>query len=368
MGGVSAGADGAVGVEQLTRERHIIVCGGSGGVGKTTIAAVMALQGARMGRKTVVVTIDPARRLADALGLAGIPDRPTRIDGDWRGEMWATMLDTKSTFDALVTKYAPTPEQAERILSNRFYRNLSEALSGTQEYMAMEKLYELHEETDFDLIVVDTPPTRHALDFLDAPRRLSRLLDHRLFRALVLPSRGIVRAMNLAAQTFLRTVAKVVGSEVIGDAMAFFQAFEGMEEGFRQRSEQVNALLAAPGTAFVLVASPRRDAVDEAQYFAERLAEASLAVECLVANRVHPSFGDGHAEATRARAQTLAGTALGGLYGNLADFQMVASREREHLVDLADAVAPAPVAWVPFLQRDVHDLAGMEQVATHLYG
>ena len=198
----------------------------------------------------------------------------------------------------------------------------------------MEKLYELHDETDFDLVVVDTPPTRHALDFLDAPRRLSRFLDHRLFRLLIAPSRGIVKAVNVAAQTFLRTVSRVVGGDVVDDAVAFFQAFEGMEEGFRQRAARVNELLAADGTAFVLVASPRRDTVEEAHFFAERLGEAGIAVRGLVVNRVHPASGSGDrargpdggrhrrvgGRAAR-RAETLAGTAIGGLYRNLADFQ-----------------------------------------------
>ena len=351
----------------LTAQRRTIVCCGSGGVGKTTTAAVIALEGAKLGRKTMVVTIDPARRLADALGLAGLSNAPSRIDGDWPGELWAVMLDTKSTFDALVVKHATTPEQGERILANRFYRNISGALSGTQEYMAMEKLYELHEETDFDLVVVDTPPTRHALDFLDAPRRLSRFLEHRLFRVLVAPSRGIAKAVNVAAQTFLRTVARAVGSDVIEDAVAFFRAFEGMEEGFRDRALRVNELLASPETAFILVASPRRDTLQEAHFFAQRLAEGGITVEGLVVNRVHPLFGEGLAEATRARSETLAGTELGSLYGNLADFQTVASRERDHLAGLAEAVAPAPVVWVPFLRSDVHDLDGMALVARHLY-
>jgi anion-transporting ArsA/GET3 family ATPase len=357
----------AASLADLVARRTTVVCCGSGGVGKTTIAAVVALEGARLGRKTVVVTIDPARRLADALGLAGLSDTASRIDGDWDGELWAIMLDTKSTFDTLVAKYAATPEQGERILANRFYRNISGALSGTQEYMAMEKLYELHEETDFDLVVVDTPPTRHALDFLDAPRRLSRFLEHRLFRMLMAPSRGIVRAVNMAAQTFLRTVSRVVGGDVVDDAVAFFQAFEGMEEGFRQRAARVSELLAAPATAFVLVASPRRDTVAEAHFFADRLHEAGIAVQGLVVNRVHPSFGDGLGEAAAERARTLAGTDLGGLYGNLADFQMVAAREQAHLAGLADAVAPAAVAWVPFLGSDVHDLEGMAAVAQHLF-
>jgi anion-transporting ArsA/GET3 family ATPase len=359
-------------VVDLVERHRIVVCCGSGGVGKTTTAAVVALVGARRGRRTVVVTIDPAKRLADALGLAGLTGLPSRIDGDWPGELWAMMLDTKSTFDALVVKHAATPEQGQRILTNRFYRNISGALSGTQEYMAMEKLYELHEDADFDLVVVDTPPTRHALDFLDAPRRLSRFLDHRLFRLLVAPSRGFVKAVNVAAQTFLRTVSKVVGGDVVDDAIGFFQAFEGMEEGFRQRATRVNELLAAPETAFVLVASPRRDTVEEAHFFADRLGEAGIAVRALIVNRVHPDFGtratEAHAAATALRASTLAGTDLGGLYRNLADFQAVASHEHAHLSGLAGTVAPAPVVWVPFLRSDVHDVAGMDEIARHVFG
>jgi anion-transporting ArsA/GET3 family ATPase len=277
------------------------------------------------------------------------------------------MLDTRSTFDSLVGKYAATPEQGRRILANRFYRNISGALSGTQEYMAMEKLYELHEESDFDLVVVDTPPTRNALDFLDAPRRLSRFLDHRLFRMLMAPSRGFVRAVNVATQAFLRTVSKVVGGDVVDDAVSFFQAFEGMEEGFRLRAARVNELLAADGTAFVLVASPRRDTVEEAHYFADRLGEAGIAVRGLIVNRVHPRFGEGLPEALAERAATLAGSDLGALYANLADFELVSSREHAHLAGLADAVAPAPLAWVPFLRSDVHDVAGMTAVAGHVF-
>ena len=280
-------------LRQLVQQRRILVCCGSGGVGKTTTAAVLALEAARAGRRAVVVTIDPAKRLADALGLEGLTGTPSRIDGDWPGELWALMLDTKSTFDDLVVANAASTEQGERILANPFYRNISGALSGTQEYMAMEKLYELHQRQDFDVVVVDTPPTRNALDFIDAPRRLSRFLDHRLFRMVTAPGRGIAKAVNVAAQTFLRTVAKVVGAEVIDDAIAFFQAFEGMEEGFRARADAVLELLSHDETAFVLVASPRRDTIAEAEFFAARLAEADIAVRALIVNRMHPRFGDG---------------------------------------------------------------------------
>jgi anion-transporting ArsA/GET3 family ATPase len=281
------------------------------------------------------------------------------------------MLDTKSTFDDLVVANASSPEQGERILSNRFYRNISGALSGTQEYMAMEKLYELHQRSDFDLVVVDTPPTRNALDFIDAPRRLSRFLDHRLFRMLTAPGRGVMKAVNVAAQTFLRTVAKVVGAEVIDDAVAFFQAFEGMEQGFRERADAVFHLLSDDDTAFVLVASPRRDTIEEATYFAAKLAEADITVRALVVNRMHPVFsssdrGGGQPEAARARADTLEGTDLGGLYRNLSDFLLVASREEYHLAGLAEAVAPAPVVRVPFLPTDVHDIDGLTTLARHM--
>src|SRR5688572_16557540 len=228
-------------LDDLVARGSIIICCGSGGVGKTTTAAALALEAARRGRTACVVTIDPARRLADALGLDALTNTPGRIDGDWPGQLWAMMLDTKTTFDDLVTTYAGGEEQARRILDNRLYRNISGALSGTQEYMAMEKLYELSSggAHDFDLIVVDTPPTRNALDFIDAPRRLTRFLDNRVFRLLVMPTRAYLKAVSAATQAFVRTVARVVGAEVVDDAVAFFRAFEGMEAGFRDRAQNV---------------------------------------------------------------------------------------------------------------------------------
>lgn len=354
-------------IEALVARAEIVICCGSGGVGKTTSAAVLALRAAQEGRRAVVVTIDPARRLADALGLGGIGNTATRIDGPWPGELSAVMLDTKSTFDSVVRRYAGDDEQAERILSNRFYRNISGALSGTQEYMAMEKLYELQGNESFDLVVVDTPPSRHALDFLDAPRNLTRFLDHRLYRVLTAPTRGVMKAVNAAAVSFVRSVSKVVGAEVFDDAIAFFQAFEGMEEGFRERADAVLQLLDDPRTAFVLIASPRRDTVAEAHYFADRLAAADIPVAALVVNKVHPSFSDQLPEALRERSRTLAGGDLGSLYANLADFALIAAREDEHLDGLAEQVAPAPVVRVPYLRSDVHDIDGLTEIAGHLF-
>ena len=360
----------------LIEDRRIVVCCGSGGVGKTSAAAAMALEAARRGQRACVVTIDPAKRLADALGLgAGHLTGPAgRIQGDWPGELTAVMLDTGSTFDALVRRYARTPEQAEAILANRLYRNIAGALSGTQEYMATEKLYELHEEGDFDLIVVDTPPSRNALDFLDAPRRLTRFLDNRVFRLVVMPTRAYLKAMSVATQTFLRTVSKVVGSEVISDAVAFFQAFEGMEDGFRRRAQEVLELLHGSSAAFVLVTTARRDAVDEASFFAGRLAQHGFEVDALVVNRLHPRFGGGDgggevlpASADRERARTLAGTRLASLYANLADFRQVGEREEACFAGLVRELRPAPVVRVPFLDADVHDIAGLAQLGRWLF-
>jgi anion-transporting ArsA/GET3 family ATPase len=347
----------------LVEERSIIVCTGTGGVGKTTTAAVLALEAARRGRRAVVVTIDPAKRLADTLGIADLGNTASRIDGEWPGELSALMLDTKSTFDHLVRTYAPSPEQAERILANRFYRNISGALSGTQEYMAGEKLHELHESGDFDLVVVDTPPTRHALDFLDAPRRLTAFLDHKLYRALVAPTRAYLRAVNLAAQAFIRAAGRVVGAEALDDGLAFFNAFEGMEQGFRDRAARVQALLVDPRTAYVLVASPRADTVTEAAFFADRLADLAVPVAALVVNRVHPRFGDGTAASARAKATG----PRAALYANLADLRVMAEGEAGHLVDLAARVSPAPVVRVPFLPHDVHDLDTLTEIAGHLF-
>jgi anion-transporting ArsA/GET3 family ATPase len=354
---------------KLVLTRAILVTCGSGGVGKTTTAAALALEGAMAGRKACVVTIDPAKRLADALGLESLTNRPHRIEGPWKGELWALMLDTKGTFDDLVHRYAATDDQAQSILGNRIYRNISGALSGTQEYMAMEKLYELHHGgvpglPDFELVVVDTPPTRNALDFIDAPRRLTSFLDNRIFRLLITPTRAYLKAVSVATQTFLKTISRVVGAEVVGDAIAFFEAFEGMEAGFRDRAQAVRDLLSAGDTAFVLVTSPRPDAVEEASFFAAKLDDAGIDVAALVVNRLHPAFEGPEG----VDAEPLDGTPLGVFYDNLADFQRVAAGEESHYGPLAKLVAPAPVTRVPFLAGDVHDLDGLRVVGDHLLG
>ncbi len=226
----------------------------------------------------------------------------------------------------------------------------------------MEKLYELHQSGSYDLVVVDTPPTRNALDFLDAPKRLTSFLDNRLFRLIVMPTRAYLRALSSATQAFLRTISKVVGADVVGDAIAFFEAFEGMEAGFRYRAESVRELLTAPETGFVLVTSARPDAVEEAAYFSGKLHEAGIAVAALVVNRLHPRFG------SVAERHGPRGSALGDLRDNLADFLRVSADEEANFAELAAQLTPAPVSRVPFLATDVHDLAGLEVIADHLLG
>jgi anion-transporting ArsA/GET3 family ATPase len=372
---------------ELVDTRHVVVCCGTGGVGKTTTAATLAIEGARRGRDAVVVTIDPAKRLANTLGLEHLSNSPHEIPRSlWRGDddpavhgrLHALMLDTKSTFDQLVEQYASDAEQAQRILGNTFYRNIAGALSGTQEYMAMEKLYELHAAGSFELIVVDTPPTRHALDFLDAPRRLTRLLDNRIFRLLMAPTRTTLRITGAAAHAFVRTVARVVGREVVDDIIAFFRAFEGMEAGFRDRADQVMSLLGAPETAFVLVTTPRRDAVEEGEYFADKLTEHEMRVEGLIINRVHRHFVDLPPDELRARALALAATSsradgasrkaaarLAACYANLAELEQVAVRERRALAGLEDRIGGA-IAHVPELDHDVYDFSALRAVAHHV--
>jgi anion-transporting ArsA/GET3 family ATPase len=355
-------------LDAVLAEASVVVCCGSGGVGKTTTAAVIALHAARTGRKAVVVTIDPARRLADALGLVdGLAAEPQRIELAAPGELWAMMLDTATAFDGIVRRNAPDAEQAERILTNRFYRNISGALSGTQEYMAAETLHQLHGDERFDLVVVDTPPSRNALDFLEAPGVLARFLDHRLFKLLMLPARRGMKVVNAATQPILRAVGRVVGSDVLADAVAFFQSFAGMEGGFRQRAEDVIALLRSDETRYVIVASPHRDTVTEAVWFAGKIAEHGITRVAGVANRVHPPFGAGTAQEARAAADAAAGD-VAALWRNVADLRDLAEAALDELAPFAVLLGDGPLATVPLLAGDVHDLDGLDEIRGHVFG
>ena len=285
-------------LDAVVADARVVVVAGSGGVGKTTLSAALAARAAIEGRRVAVVTIDPAKRLADALGLAdndgaaSVGNDPVRIAlDDARGELWALMLDTRSTFDALVDRYSPNADQAQRIRSNLFYKNISGALSGTQEYMAAEKLYELNGDERFDLVIVDTPPTRQALDFLSAPARLRRFIDHPLYRIVIAPSSIGLRAVSAVSQPVLRTIARVVGAQALDDALAFFRAFQGLDAGFRQRAHDVDRVLREPSTKYVVVTSGQAEPVAEATYFINELELANVSVSLVVANRLMPDFG-----------------------------------------------------------------------------
>ncbi|MFF5407609.1 ArsA family ATPase [Streptomyces misionensis] len=282
---------------------RIVVCCGSGGVGKTTTAAALGLRAAERGRKVVVLTIDPARRLAQSMGIDSLDNVPRRVKGtDGAGELHAMMLDMKRTFDEVVEAHAD-PERAAAILANPFYQSLSAGFAGTQEYMAMEKLGQLRARDEWDLIVVDTPPSRSALDFLDAPKRLGSFLDGRLIRLLTAPAKLGGRAgmafLNVGMSMMTGTLGKLLGGQLLKDVQTFVSAMDTTFGGFRTRADATYKLLQAPGTAFLVVAAPERDALREAAYFVERLAAESMPLVGLVLNRVHGT-GAGGLSAERA--------------------------------------------------------------------
>ena len=358
----------------VVRDSRIIVCCGSGGVGKTTSAAALALAAAESGRKVVLITIDPAKRLADALGLQGLTNDPSPIpiDGtavDGAGGLWAMMLDARATFDAVIRQQARNEAQVRRILENPFYDNVASKLSGSQEYMAAEKLYELSNDDRFDLVVVDTPPTREALDFLEAPQKLMNFLDHRVYRWLIAPARSGLKIVNIAAQPILRTIGRVIGADVLADAINFFQAFEGIESGFRDRAESVQKLLKSDVTKYLVVASPRRDTVDEAIYFSRQLRSAGMAVTGLIVNRLQPLFGSGTAEeaesAARA-AQDRGETDLAVLHRNLAHLRRISEAEEDAIAPLLSFAANSVISRVYQRSEDVHDIGAIRNLGRDL--
>ncbi len=369
-------------VDALVDDRGtgIIVCCGSGGVGKTTTSAALALRAAERGRKVVVLTIDPARRLAQAMGIEQLDNTPRPVAGvrpkrgRSGGSLDAMMLDMKRTFDEVVESQA-SPEKARQILDNPFYVALSSSFAGTQEYMAMEKLGQLHRQAQadgtYDLIVVDTPPSRSALDFLDAPERLSSFLDGRFIRLLLAPAKGPARLMTAGLSVVTNALTKVLGAQVLRDMQTFVAAFDTLFGGFRQRADQTFALLQADGTAFVVVAAPEPDALREAAYFVDRLTDDAMPLAGLVVNRVTPDTRTTlSAEEAIAAADRLAAADAASLSAGLlrlhADRVRIIERER-HLRERFAASHPAvPTAVVPALAGDVHDLDGLRTIGERL--
>ena len=357
------------------RETKIIICCGSGGVGKTTISAAIAARAAEAGRKVVVLTIDPARRLAQSLGVGELDNTPrpvTTIDTAAGGSLDAMMLDMKGTFDEVVKAHS-TPEKAAAILQNQFYIALSSEFSGTQEYMAMEKLGQLHSEAEahgtWDLIVVDTPPARSALDFLDAPEHLSSLLDGRFLRLLLHPARGPMRFMTAGFSMISAVMTKILGAQIIRDVQTFARAFEALFGGFRQRATVTFELLSSRHSTFLVVATPQHDALREAEYFVDRLTEEGMPLSGMVINRVHTSALAISPERALSLAEDLAGASavleVEALrrHANLLRVVQTESRMMERFASARPTVAQTQVQSLP---TDVTDLAALRRVGALL--
>ncbi|HXS48261.1 MAG TPA: ArsA-related P-loop ATPase [Solirubrobacterales bacterium] len=366
-------------IDEVLEGKDICICAGSGGVGKTTTSAAIAAGMAARGLRVCVLTIDPAKRLADSLGLRELGNEATQVDPalfeqhgvEMRGELWAMMLDAKATFDELVARQAPDEESRDRVLNNRIYQQISNALAGSQEYMAMEKLFELHTEGRFDLLVLDTPPTRNALDFLDAPRRLTQFIEGRSLRVFMRPTGMAARVAGRGATVALGVLKRIVGFDLLADLAEFFNAFSGMVDGFQARAKRVNNLLADPHTCFLVVCGPQGEPIDEAVYFHRKLVEAKLPFGGVIVNKVHyPAErlrGDG-VDLEASLAAKLDDEDLARRTAeNFADYQALAERDARNIEHLASELRTKGVIRVPYLDEDVHDLGGLTEINRYLF-
>ncbi len=356
---------GAVLLDPATR---VVICCGSGGVGKTTTAAAMALYAAERGRTVAVLTIDPAKRLAQSLGVNELTNEPqpvptSSIDGD--GTLDAMMLDMRRTFDDMVIEHS-TPDRAEAILNNSFYQTVASSFSGTQEYMAMEKLGRLLEEKRWDLIVVDTPPSRNALDFLDAPQRLGSFLSGRLMKMLIGGGRGVGRVVTGAMSMAMRGISTIIGGEILRDVATFVQSLDSMFGGFQERAGRTYELLKQPGTNFVVVATPEADALREASFFVNRLAQDSMPLAGLIVNRTHPNLTSVSAPLAQAAAERVDDELARGVLRVHIDRARAASREEHMLGRFTSANPSVPWISVPALPFEVADSAALRAVSEQI--
>ena len=347
-------------VELLSTSTVLVTCG-PGGVGKTTCAAALGIVAAQRGRRVVVMTVDPARRLADALGIdvdAKMYD-PHEVAGVGAngGAFFALMLDAETTFDRMIVERAGDPARAAKVLANPVYRSIAGSLAGAQDYMAIERLHQLHASGEYDLLIIDTPPSRDAIDLLEAPDRLMRFLGHPIYRALTMPSRSFARVANAGTSAFVWIVRRLAGPRLVEDTIEFFRSLSGMEQGLRQRAGEVAELLRADSAAFVLVSSPRAEAVNESVHLANAVIDGGFGLDSVVINLVHPlppSFVD------------MPEVDEGPLADHIAyhrDLFALATSERDQMVALIAVADGAPVTEVPLLEVDVHDLDGLGRLA-----
>jgi anion-transporting ArsA/GET3 family ATPase len=356
---------------------RVVVCCGAGGVGKTTTAAAMALRAAEYGRTVVVLTIDPAKRLAQALGIKDLGNNPQRVPlaPEVPGELYAMMLDMRRTFDEMVIQYS-AEGRADAILENQFYQTVATSLAGTQEYMAMEKLGQLLAEDRWDLVVVDTPPSRNALDFLDAPKRLGSFMDSRLWKLLLAPGRGIGRLVTGAVGLAMKALSTVLGSQMLADAAGFVQALDATFSGFREKADRTYELLKRRGTQFVVVSAAEPDALREASFFIDRLSQERMPLAGLILNRTHPMLCSLQTEKAHDAADQLDAAASGDSPEALtsavlrihADRAMTAKREIRLLSRFTGANPQVAIVGVPSLPFDVSDLEALRAIADQITG
>ena len=364
-------------IAELLDGKRICICGGSGGVGKTTAAAAIAMGEAAAGRKVAVVTIDPAKRLANSLGLEELGNEPRLVEPklfaaagvEMPGELWAMMLDSKRTFDEVIDRLAPDARTRDEVLDNRIYKELSNAVAGSQEYTAMAKLYELDADGDFDLLVLDTPPSRNALDFLDAPDRLTQFFEGRALQVFLRPTGIATRLMGRGTGVVFSVLQRVTGVDLLQDLSIFFRSIGGMIDGFKERAQQVNRLLSDPGTTFVLVTSPEREPIDEAIFFWRKLKAARMPFGGVIVNRVHHDLA-GHFEPAEVADELEA--ALGPKLArhvaeNFRDYHALARRDRENIERLTAKLERPRVIMIPHLDEDVHDIEGLQRIHRFLF-
>jgi anion-transporting ArsA/GET3 family ATPase len=366
-----------VSIAELLEGKRVCVCGGSGGVGKTTTSATIAVGMAARGARVAVVTIDPARRLANALGLEELANEPRRVDPtrldhrglDVKGELWAMMLDPKRTFDELIERIAPDPGRAAEIKANRVYGELSTAVSGSQEFTAIAKLYELDQGGEFDLLVLDTPPSRNALDFLDAPMRLTSFLEGRALKAFMRPTGVGMRVIGRGATPLLAGLRRITGIDLLADLSTFFQLLGGMTDDFTTRARQVQEMLRAETTAFLLVTSAQTEAIEETMWFRRTLEEGGLPFAGVVVNRVHHDMlGDVEPDnLDAALAEDLGPELAARVAENFHDYHVLARRDAGNVGRLEAELEGRPLLMVPQLDDDVHDIDGLLRMYRYLF-